>query len=78
MAFLRLLENQKDDESTLFPGGVSVRNWSNQEANPALKTKTGNKLILQIEKMQREQIANRAGSYFLKGGHSATQTDLKV
>ena len=24
------------------------RNWSNQKANPALKTKTGNKLILQI------------------------------
>ena len=25
-----------------------------------------------------EQIANRVGSYFPKGGHSATQTELKV
>ena len=25
VAFLRLLENQKDDESALFPGGVSVK-----------------------------------------------------
>ena len=47
------------------------RNWSNQKANPALKTKTGNKYILQIDKIQCEQIANRAGSYFLKGGDSA-------
>ena len=28
------------------------RNWSNQEANPALKTKTGNEQILQIDKIQ--------------------------
>ena len=28
------------------------RNWSNQKANPALKTKTGNKFILQIDKIQ--------------------------
>ena len=28
------------------------RSWSNQKANPALKTKTGNKLILQIDKIQ--------------------------
>ena len=54
------------------------RNRSNQKANPALKTKTGNKLILQIDKIQSEQIANRAGSYFPKGGHSATQTELKL
>ena len=26
--FLRLLENQKADESTLFPGGVSVKFWN--------------------------------------------------
>ena len=51
------------------------RNWSNQKANPALKTKAGNK---QIDKIQGEQIADRAGSYFPKGGHSATQTELKV
>ena len=28
------------------------KNWSNQKANPALKTKTGNKYILQIDKIQ--------------------------
>ena len=28
------------------------RNWSNQKANPALKTKAGNKLISQIDKIQ--------------------------
>ena len=49
------------------------RNWSNQKANPALKTKKGNKQILQIDEIQQEQIANRAGSYFPKGCHSATQ-----
>ena len=54
------------------------RNWCNQKVNPALKTKAGNKYILQIDKIQWEQIANRAGSYFPKDGHSATQTELKV
>ena len=28
------------------------KNWSNQKAKPAFKTKTGNKLILQIDKIQ--------------------------
>ena len=28
------------------------RNWSNQKANPALKTKAGNKQMLQIDKIQ--------------------------
>ena len=28
------------------------RNWSNQKENHALKTKTGNKYILQIDKIQ--------------------------
>ena len=28
------------------------RKWSNQKANTALKTKAGNKLILQIDKIQ--------------------------
>ena len=32
----------------------------------------------QIDKIQWGQMANRVGSYFLKGGHSATQTELKV
>ena len=54
------------------------RNWSNQKANPALKTKAGIKYILQIDKIQGEQIADRAGSFFPKSGHSATQTELKV
>ena len=53
-------------------------NLSNQKANPALKTKTGNKYILHMDIIQLEQIVYRAGSYFPKGGHSATQTELKV
>ena len=28
------------------------RNWNNQKANPTLKTETGNKTILQIDKIQ--------------------------
>ena len=28
------------------------RNWSNQKADPTLKTKTGNKEILKIDKIQ--------------------------
>ena len=46
------------------------RNQSNQMANPTLKTQT--------DKIQRKQMANRVGSYFPKGGHSATQTELNV
>ena len=49
------------------------RNWCKQTANPALITKMGNKYILHIDKIQWEQIAGRAGSYFPKGAHSATQ-----
>ena len=43
------LHNHKnsDNKST---GKAMNRNWSNQKPNPALKTKTGNKLILQIDK----------------------------
>ena len=29
-----------------------IRNWGNQKANPALTTKTGNKSILKIDKIQ--------------------------
>ena len=32
----------------------------------------------QIDEIQWEQMANRVGSYFPKGVHSATQTELKV
>ena len=32
----------------------------------------------QTDKIQWKQMANRVGSYFPKGGHSATQTELKV
>ena len=53
------------------------RNWYNQKANPALNTKAGNKQTPQTDKIQREQIANRVGSYLPKGGHPATQTELK-
>ena len=49
-------------------GKAMNRNWSNQKAKPALKTRTGNTCILQIDKIQLEHIANRTGSYFPKGG----------
>ena len=52
------------------------RNWSNQKSNPALKTKARNKNITNRQYTMRN--ANRAGSYFPKGGHSLTQTELKV
>ena len=62
-----------------FAGKLSnKKQWIGTGANPALKTKTGNKEIFQIDKIQWEQIANRADSYFRKGGHSATKTELKV
>ena len=32
----------------------------------------------QIVEKQREHMGNRVSSYFLKGGHSATQTELKT
>ena len=54
------------------------KNWSNPKANSALKTKMGNNKKSQIDKIQWEQMANRVGSYCPKGGHSATQTELKV
>ena len=54
------------------------RNWSKQKANHALETKTENTKILQIDKIHSEQIANQAGIYFPKDGHSVTQTELKV
>ena len=53
------------------------RNWSNQKTNPALKTKMEITKIT-IDKTQWGQKANRVGSSFPKGGHSATQTELKV
>ena len=36
------------------------------------------KLLLQIIKIQKEQMVNRVSNYFPKGGHSATQTELKI
>ena len=35
-------------------------------------------LKLQTFKIQREHMVNRVSSYFTKGGHSATQTELKT
>ena len=32
---------------------------------------------IQIVKIQREHMVNRVSSYFPKGGHSATETELK-
>ena len=54
------------------------RNWGNQKANPALKTKTGKKITNRQNTMRTNCYLNREGSYFPKGGHSATQTELKV
>ena len=55
-------------------------NWnrSKQMSNAAIKTKMVNKLKIQMDKRQLEQIANRVGSYFPKGGQSAPKTELKV
>ena len=55
-------------------------NWnrSKQRQNSAIKTKMVNKLKIQMNKIQLEQIANRVGSYFPKDGHSAPKTELKV
>ena len=36
------------------------------------------KIMLKIDKIQGEQMANQVGNYFPKGGHSTTQTELKV
>ena len=48
---------------------ANIRNCSNQNLNPALKTKTGNNYMCNIKNSQntREHIVNRVSSYFLKG-----------
>ena len=56
---------------------AKIRNWSNQNLNPALKTKTS-KTLLQKFKTQREHMVNWVSSFFPKGGHSATETKLKI
>ena len=56
---------------------AKIRKLSNQNQNPALITKTGKKLKLQIVKTQREHMVYRVSSYFSKGGHSATKPELK-
>ena len=59
---------------------ANIRNCSNQNLNPALKTKTGKYYMCNIKKCRNtiEHIVNRVSSYFLKkGGHSATETELK-
>ena len=47
---------------------VNIRNCSNQNLNPAPKTKTGNNYMCNIKNSQntREHIVNRVSSYFLK------------
>ena len=59
-----LLYKSKDRETNPFSDvsnrKAMNRNWSNQKANPALKTKKENKLILQIDKIQLEQIAKKS------------------
>ena len=47
---------------------ANIRNCSNQNLNPALKTKTGNNYMCNIKNSQntREHIVNRVSTYFLK------------
>ena len=42
------------------------------------QNKNGKYLKIQIDNTQWKQMAYRVGSYFPKGGHSTTQTELKV
>ena len=41
------------------------------------QTKTGNKQNSKSQ-IQRNHMVNRVSSFFPKGGHSATQTELKI
>ena len=47
-------------------------------ANPTLKTKMGNNQNHKQTKYNENKWLTEVGSYFPKGGHSATQTELKV
>ena len=47
------------------------------EARASPQNQNGKYLILQIVKIQREHMVKRVRSYFQKGGHSATETELK-
>ena len=47
------------------------------EPKSSPQNQNGKYLILQIVKIQREHMVNRVSSYFPKGGHSATETELK-
>ena len=48
------------------------------EPKSSPQNQNGKQLILQIIKIQREHMVNRVSRYFPKGGHSATETELKV
>ena len=48
------------------------------EPKSSPQNKNGKILKLQIVKILREHMVNRVSSYFPKGGHSATQTKLKI
>ena len=51
---------------------------SNQSPNPALKTETGYTSYYKYSKYKKEHAVNRMISYFHKGGHSATESELKL
>ena len=55
-----------------------ARAFSPYERVPNILRYTFNNLYLQIVKIQREHMDNRVRSYFPKGGHSATETELKI
>ena len=69
-------------EGCVYTGSKSNRKEKQEleqsKTKSTLKTKMGNKSKSQIDKGQWEHMVNRAGSYFPKGGHSATQTELIV
>ena len=54
------------------------RNWVNKKAHPALKIKMGYNQNQKKDKIQWEQLVKGGGKLISKGGHSATQTELKV
>ena len=47
------------------------------EPKSSPQNQNGKQPILQIVKIQREHMVNRVSSHFSKGGHPATETELK-
>ena len=75
------LVKEADPEGTgaLDFQGIQVKSMQ-RSGTEAIRTQkqNGKYLILQIVKVQREHMFNRVSSYFTKGGHSATEAELKI